>query len=122
MIDQLSKCTKCEFVYLNPRVNSKIVLESYKNNPDKEFVKHNKFRLKSFEYNFKKIIKYLKIKKIKKYEILDVGTGGGTFLLAAKNLGFNAFGVEPNKWLVKYIKKRTKLNVIAGTLKNVKKI
>lgn len=121
MIDQLSKCTKCKFVYLNPRVNSKIVIESYKNNPDKEFVKHNKFRLKSFEYNFKKIIKYLNIKKTNKYEILDVGTGGGTFLLAAKNLGFNAFGVEPNKWLVKYVKKRTKLNIINGTLKNIKK-
>ena len=49
MIDQLVKCKKCYFVYLNPRVNSKIVLDSYKNNPDKEFVKHNKFRLKSFE-------------------------------------------------------------------------
>ena len=55
MIDQLSKCTKCEFVYLNPRVNSKIVLESYKNNPDKEFVKHNKFRLKSLSIILKKL-------------------------------------------------------------------
>lgn len=121
MIDQLVKCGKCNFVYLNPRVNSKIILESYKNNPDKEFVKHNKFRLKSFEYNFKKIEQYLKIKDNNKYDILDVGTGGGTFLVAAKNLGFKAFGVEPNKWLVKYIKKRTKLNIIAGTLKDIKK-
>jgi|TARA_B100001971_G_C18204124_1_gene546482 2-polyprenyl-3-methyl-5-hydroxy-6-metoxy-1,4-benzoquinol methylase len=121
MIDQLVKCKKCYFVYLNPRVNSKIVLDSYKNNPDKEFVKHNKFRLKSFEYNFIRLKKYLEIKTINKYDILDVGTGGGTFLLAVKNLGFKVFGVEPNKWLVKYIKKKIKLNIMAGTLKDIKK-
>ncbi len=121
MIDQLVKCKKCYFVYLNPRVNSKIVLDSYKNNPDKEFIKHNKFRLKSFEYNFIRLKKYLEIKTINKYDILDVGTGGGTFLLAVKNLGFKVFGVEPNKWLVKYIKKKIKLNIMAGTLKDIKK-
>jgi 2-polyprenyl-3-methyl-5-hydroxy-6-metoxy-1,4-benzoquinol methylase len=120
MSDQLSKCIKCDFVYLNPRVNSKIVLQSYKNNPDKEFVKHNKFRLKSFELNFLRIKKSLKIKNVSNYKILDVGTGGGTFLQAAKNLGFKASGVEPNKWLVNYIKKNLKLNIIAGTLNDIK--
>jgi len=120
MIDQLSKCIKCEFVYLNPRINSKIILNSYKNNPDKEFVKHNKFRLKSFELNFLRIKKNLEIKKKSNYKILDVGTGGGTFLRVAESLGFKPTGVEPNKWLVKYIKKKSKLNIIAGTLTNIK--
>ena len=120
MIDQLSKCIKCDFVYLNPRINSKIILQSYKNNPDKEFVKHNRFRLKSFKLNFLRIKKNLKIKKTSNYKILDVGTGGGTFLQVAENMGFKAIGVEPNKWLVKYIKNKSKLNILAGTLKDIK--
>jgi 2-polyprenyl-3-methyl-5-hydroxy-6-metoxy-1,4-benzoquinol methylase len=120
MIDQLSKCLKCDFVYLNPRVNSKIVLQSYKDNPDKEFVKHNKLRFKSFELNFLRIKKNLRIKNINSYKILDVGTGGGTFLQVVENLGFKALGVEPNKWLVNYIKKKSKLNIHAGTLNDIK--
>ena len=35
-------------------------------------------------------------------------------------MGFKAIGVEPNKWLVKYIKNKSKLNILAGTLTNIK--
>lgn len=122
LIDQLVECFNCKFIYLNPRINSKFILSSYKNNPDKEFVKHNKLRLKTFRYNFSRIKKYLKIKNKKKYRILDVGTGGGTFLIAMNQLGFAADGIEPNKWLVKKIKLgNKKLNVKAGTLSDINK-
>lgn len=119
LIDQLSKCVNCNFVFLNPRVKKKIVLDSYRNNPDKEFVKHNKFRLKTFLFNFKRVLKKLTINNKKTFSILDIGTGGGTFLLAAKYMGFEAQGLEPNKWLVKYIKKNLNIKVYQGTLETI---
>ncbi len=119
LIDQLSKCKNCDFILLNPRVKKKIVLDSYTNNPDKEFVKHNNYRLKTFLFNFKRVIKFLTITQEKKLKILDIGTGGGTFLLAAKQLGFEAHGLEPNKWLVNYIKKNLKIKAYQGTLEKI---
>ena len=38
----------------------------------------------------------------------------------SENLGFKAIGVEPNKWLVKNIKNKSKLNILAGTLNDIK--
>ena len=40
--------------------------------------------LKTFLFNFKRVLKFLTITK-NNYKILDIGTGGGTFLLAANN-------------------------------------
>ena len=49
--------------------------------------------------NFKKIEKFLTIKKNKSnFKILDVGSVEETFLSAAKDLGYDG-GIEPNKWL-----------------------
>ena len=59
------------------------------------------------------------ITKKNNYNILDIGTGGGTFLLAAKQLGFEAHGLEPNKWLVNYIKKKLKIKAYQGTLEKL---
>jgi|TARA_Y100000389_G_C17463504_1_gene523588 2-polyprenyl-3-methyl-5-hydroxy-6-metoxy-1,4-benzoquinol methylase len=120
LIDQLSECTNCNFVLLNPRVKKNIVINSYKNNPDKEFVKHNKYRLKTFIFNFRRVLNFLSIDKKKNLRILDIGTGGGTFLLAAKQLGFKAEGLEPNKWLVNYIKKNLNVAAYQGTLESIK--
>ena len=34
LFDQMVKCKNCEFQYLNPRINSKIIFDSYKLNSD----------------------------------------------------------------------------------------
>ena len=102
LIDQLIKCNKCNFIYLNPRINSNIIFNSYMNTPDKEFIKYNKSRIETFKKNFKKVINTIKIKNKRKFKILDIGTGGGAFLLAGKKLGFNVSGLEPNKWLISF--------------------
>lgn len=121
LIDQLVKCFNCNFIYLNPRVKSSIVIKSYSDNKDNEFIKHNSERYITFYKNFKKIEKFLTIKKNKSnFKILDVGSGGGTFLSAAKDLGYDARGIEPNKWLVKFVKKSLNVNIKQGTLESIK--
>ena len=59
---ELVKCSKCDFHYLNPRIRSSIIIDSYKMNPDLEFVKYNKYRLKTFQLNMNRIKRILKIK------------------------------------------------------------
>jgi len=120
LLDQLVKCSKCDFHYLNPRIRSSIIIDSYKMNPDLEFVKYNKYRLKTFQLNMNRIKRILKIKSFNNFDILDVGCGGGTFLLAAKKLKANAEGIEPNKWLVQFIKNKYKYKIKSGTLDTIK--
>ena len=120
LIDQLVKCKECDFVYSNPRIKINLISIGYKNNPDEMFVKQNHYRFKTFLMNFKRILNILKIKNKKNIRILDVGTGGGTFILAAKELNLNIDGLEPNKWLVNFIKNKYKINVYPGTLENFK--
>lgn len=120
LIDQLIKCNKCNFIYLNPRINSNIIFNSYMNTPDKEFIKYNKSRIETFKKNFKKVINAIKIKNKRKFKILDIGTGGGAFLLAGKKLGFNVSGLEPNKWLVNQARKKYKIDIFQGTIEKFK--
>ena len=120
LLDQLVKCNNCKLIYLNPRVNSKIIASSYKKNSDKEFVKYNKFRLKTFSVNLIRVLKIINFENKSNFRILDVGSGGGTFLLAAKKLGFKVEGIEPNKWLVRFTKNKNKLKIKQGTLETIR--
>lgn len=120
LIDQLVKCKTCKFIFLNPRINSKIILNSYKNTADKEFARYNSERCETFEINFKRVLKYIKIDNKKDFRILDIGTGGGAFLIALKKLGFKATGIEPSRWLVNQAKKKYKIDIIQGTIENYK--
>ena len=118
IIDQVVKCKKCLLVYLNPRINSKLINKSYKDNKDYIFSKYNAAREKTFYNNIKKFFKYKKIKNLNNKNILDIGCGGGSFLNVIHNLGGKPYGIEPSKWMVKNIKKKNNFNVYAKTIEN----
>jgi ubiquinone/menaquinone biosynthesis C-methylase UbiE len=46
--------------------------------------------------------------------MLDIGCGIGTTLLAAKELGINCVGVEPNPYATEYAKQHLSLDLITG--------
>ena len=62
LLDQLCKCDKCELVYLNPRIKSEIIYQSYTDNLDEQHISQDEQRFKTFEKSLKKIIKRNKIK------------------------------------------------------------
>ena len=68
-------------------------------------------------------VKFLKDVLKKKISLLDIGSGGGHFLKALENTKISAYGVEPNKKLVKlgnsYLKKN---KLIFSSMNNIKKI
>ena len=119
LFDQMVKCKNCEFQYLNPRINSKIIFDSYKLNSDKIHVEQDKNRIKTFKKSIKKIINILNIKSFNNSNFLDIGSASGAFLKSIKDFGFKEKGYEPSKWMVEYGKKNYNVNLNQGSIKEV---
>ncbi len=120
LMDQMVSCNECSLAYLNPRLKSDMILESYSTAVDPVFVKQNELRVATFKRSLKKILKKLDIKPTKEMKVLDVGCAGAAFPKAASDLGFTAQGIEPSKWMVDYGRKTYGLDIKAGILEDFK--
>lgn len=111
LFDQLVKCNTCGLIYVNPRLNCNTILRIYQTSEDQDFVSQAKAREKTF-------LKY--VRQIEKHSpkgrILDVGTGSGAFLAAAKKRGWGVYGIELNTWLCAWITRNYNIEVKNGTL------
>jgi len=95
-----AKCAACNFVSINPRPNKRLVGKLYKSDyfHGEGFDKSVNYieGLKNFESN--RIIFSSRLKNIEKFVekgiLLDAGCGVGDFLMAAKERGWKAEGVE----------------------------
>jgi 2-polyprenyl-3-methyl-5-hydroxy-6-metoxy-1,4-benzoquinol methylase len=112
LIDQLVKCKNCGLKFVNPRIKSKIIVDSYSKGSDEVFVSQAKAREKTFDNSLSYIEKFAKIRG----KVLDVGTAGGSFLSAAKNRGWEVYGCEPNKWLANWGTKNYGFKISSGTI------
>ena len=119
LIDQLVQCNYCSFQYLNPRIISKIIIESYQDTIDETHVSQDKFRLQTFSKSLKKIIKILNLQNLSQKHFLDIGSASGIFLKALKNSGFKEEGYEPSKWMVNYGKEKYEININQGFIDNI---
>ncbi len=99
LMDQLVCCKTCTFYYLNPRIKSSIILESYKSAVDPTFIEQDPMRIHTFSRSLKKVLRRFHITPDRSKTVLDVGSAGGAFLKAATDLGFSGVGVEPSQWL-----------------------
>jgi len=111
LIDQVVKCNKCGFVYINPRIKSELVVKGYTGGSDENFVSQARGREMTFAKCLDSVEKYKK-----KGRILDIGTAGGSFLKVAKGCGWDAHGIEPNKWLGEWGKKQYGVDIKQGTI------
>tara|TARA_B100000686_G_C16751868_1_gene953042 strand:- start:1119 stop:2042 length:924 start_codon:yes stop_codon:yes gene_type:complete len=116
IIDQIVKCNKCTLIYLNPRINSNIILKSYQNNPDENFFSQNQNRYLTFKRSFLKIKKKINFESL---NVLDIGSGDGSFLRVLKEQKINYLGIEPNQWLVNKSKLEFDLNIVQGTIEKL---
>jgi len=119
LIDQLVECKKCSLQYLNPRVESEIIIDSYENNIDETHVSQDKSRIKTFSKSLKKIIKILDIKNLESKSFLDIGSASGACLKSLKDLGFQEEGYELSKWMSEYGKKTYNVNINQGSISNI---
>ena len=119
LIDQLVQCKNCSLQYLNPRINSKIITDSYEANIDETHVSQDKSRIKTFTKSLKKIIKTLNINDLKNKYFLDIGSASGACLKSIKDLGFKEKGYELSKWMTEYGKKNYDVDINQGSISNI---
>ena len=119
LFDQMVKCKNCNFQYLNPRIKSNIIHDSYQTNVDETHFSQDRCRIKTFKRSIKKILNILNIKSFNDYNFLDIGSASGAFLKSIKDFGFKEKGYEPSKSMVEYGKKNYNVNLNQGSIKEV---
>jgi len=132
---KLYECKSCGLLFLNPLLNGKELEKYYPKDyysygVDKiKFLNQKVFLYNVFSYGGKyPLLKYIlfplarpirTIKIAKKGKLLDVGCGSGNFLVIAKALGMDCFGVEPGKFDNEFAKKEG-FKIFHGTLLDAK--
>ncbi|OIO26077.1 hypothetical protein AUJ14_02945 [Candidatus Micrarchaeota archaeon CG1_02_55_22] len=110
--DQVVKCNKCGFLYINPRPKSEMIVKGYSDAVDETYVSQSEGRLATFKEGLARIEKAYP----QKGRILDVGCAAGFFVKTAKEGGWDAYGVEPSRWLAEWGNNNLGLNLKSGTL------
>lgn len=103
---QIVKCKNCGLVYVNPQPEKRKMVSSYINTEDKNYVSDGIQRAASFKESLKKIKRFQKNGRV-----LDVGCAAGYFVHEAQMAGFEAMGLEPNKYLVNWGRKNLKISI-----------
>ena len=116
--DRVVKCKNCKFIKLNPRIQPKMIDKSNSFSKERKFISQNRNRIKTFKNTLSLISNQIDFSNKK---ILDIGSGGGAFLKACKDRNITAEGIEPNKWLVNYSKKKYGINISTKNLNKINK-
>lgn len=103
----IARCNNCGHVFQSPRLSDNDIIKSYQNK--KEFYESlpNKNNMRSLNIiNSKRI---LMIEKFVKGKILDIGCGFGNLLSAARQRGWETYGVEVSSHMANVAKKYGKV-------------
>jgi SAM-dependent methyltransferase len=117
LLDQIVRCRACSLVYVNPRLDSKLILDGYSDAEDPVFAAQNDARIRTFRKTFGGVVRRLNVSAAGK-RLLDVGCAGGAFLVAARDLGFEATGVEPSRWMADFGRRTYGLDIRDGVLES----
>lgn len=110
---RIVRCSNCGLVYVNPRIDTETVAYSYSNAKDEVYVKGAAGRKRTFRRYVKKIGKWRRPPG----RLLDIGCAAGFFVHEARKCGWDATGIEPSKWLVKWGIKNLGEKLYEGTLR-----
>lgn len=111
---RLVKCSDCGMIFESPRYDAQTIVKGYMASQEGEHDSQYPMRVYSFYRTLKKHAKYLPVPGTK---VLDIGTAGGAFLDAAKQYGYDAYGMEPSADLVARGKARG-LQIEQGTIES----
>ena len=112
LIDQLVKCRRCGFRYVNPRLRGDLIFSGYTEGDDPTYVSQLQARERTFEASLDEIARA----SGGTGRLLDIGTAAGAFVAAAKARGWNAEGCEPNKWLAEWGARHYGLTIRQGSV------
>lgn len=119
------RCSECGFMFLDPIPDKRVLADIYKSDTYFNTYYATSSGIKTYIDGMEdckdKITNVIGL--IKKYKesgkLLDIGCAAGMFLASAKDMGYEAFGVEPNDGMAKYARDNFGLNVICGTTKDI---
>jgi len=117
LMDQVVRCRSCSLVYVNPRPDPELIISSYSEAEDPTFVQQNGDRIKTFRRTIRRVLKGMGKTSGNGMRLLDVGCAGGAFLVAARDAGFEATGVEPSRWMANFGRSTYGLEITDGILR-----
>lgn len=110
--EPLVACLECGLQFVNPRLNTDLILDGYREGADEVFVSQVQARERTFGRSLKLINSLVP----RKGHLLDIGTAAGSFIHVAKGQGWQVSGCEPNKWLCEWGQKTYGLDIRPGTV------
>ena len=112
----LVKCSKCGFMFLNPKPNQNLLKKLYNDSNyfTGDYSGGERINYKdSFNHNKKRYQEI--INRIKKYKkngtLLEIGCAGGHFLKLAKDFGYKVKGLEISEIMAEFARKKIDLDV-----------
>jgi SAM-dependent methyltransferase len=113
LLDRVVECRDCGMVYITPRLDAGMIQEGYETVEDPVFVEQNPQRIRTFSRNIRSILRETGL-DAKGRRLLDIGCAGGAFLVAARDAGFLAQGIEPSRWLSEFGRRQYQLDIRQG--------
>jgi hypothetical protein len=110
-------CMACQVFFCHPLPSQADLLLEYDASEDENFVSQNQFRYKTFYFHFNKIIRALSL-DLQNISVTDIGAASGVFIKVANDLGVESKGYEANNWLVNYGRKKYKVDLHQGSIRN----
>jgi 2-polyprenyl-3-methyl-5-hydroxy-6-metoxy-1,4-benzoquinol methylase len=108
------QCEECSLIFQEVNLDRSDILEWYVLGQDDQYLREFKNRVG----NAKRILSLLSQDGTGK-RLLDVGCSTGILLYAAKEMGYDIYGIEPSKWAVEYIDARLGFkNIFCGSLED----
>jgi 2-polyprenyl-3-methyl-5-hydroxy-6-metoxy-1,4-benzoquinol methylase len=111
----LVRCRKCSLLFVNPRVRAAAILAGYAEGDDPQYVSQMNARVRTFAG----ALSHINRLKPAKGRLLDVGTAAGAFLRAARDDGWEARGIEPNRWLARWGRDEYGVPIQVGSIDDV---
>jgi SAM-dependent methyltransferase len=100
---RLVRCRDCGMVFESPRYQADIIIQGYMSSDEAGHDSQYAMRVLSFYRALRKLAHHLPPVGAR---VLDIGTAGGAFLEAAEQFGYEAYGMEPSRYLVEKGKAR----------------
>ena len=116
LMDQVVRCTDCGLQYVNPRPKPELIIDGYASAEDPTFVAQNPQRIATFSKALQRVFLRLGQTAGHGRRLLDVGSAGGAFLVAARNFGFDPVGVEPSRWMADFGRRTYQVDIRDGIL------
>ena len=115
LIDQLVRCRRCSFQYVNPRLRGELIVGSYAEGEDPTYVSQLAARERTFAASLGEIERA----NGGTGRLLDIGTAAGAFVATAAAHGWQAEGCEPNRWMAEWGSRHYGIRIQPGTVFDV---